>query len=171
MNVSNAWLLNLGADRVGAIGERELLHVVAEPEAFEVPLAPTHCRYVLIWQDRLLPVWDVSARLIQCAELQRPVVAAVVGYQARRGETPWLGAIALTEPPTRCKVTDSQACELPENEPAWFDIAHSCFAHDDRPVPILDLYTMFSGSMPVEPVAGNPLPSALRESMRETPVC
>lgn len=146
MSESTAWLLSIGPERYTAIGERELLHLVPQPEVFEVPLAPRHCRRVLPWQDRLLPLWDIPAWRGRGVATDNPPVAAIVGYQSQPRETPRLGAVGLIEPPVRITVSDSQACKFPEETPDWKHVAVSCFLHRENPVPILDLYTMFTAS-------------------------
>lgn len=159
MNVSTAWLLNVGAERPVAIGERELLHLVPEPELFSVPLAPSHCARVLPWQGQLLPVWDLGVWLDHTATERHPGVAAIVGYQSRPGDTPQLGAIVLAKPPTRITVADSQACPLPADTPQLSTIAIACFLRDQLPIPILDIHTLFS-----TPLAPPPPIPALRQS-------
>lgn len=142
MRKSNAWLLNLGSDRSVALGEREVLHLLPEPQLFDVPLAPDYCAQVLRWQDQLLPVWDLRVWLGDHSE--HPELVAIVGYQRHVRQTPLFGALLLAEPPVRLQVSDELACGLPEGIP-WPDIACSCFLHGQGPVPILDLNKMFSG--------------------------
>jgi hypothetical protein len=52
--------------------------------------------------------------------------------------------------PERVRVTDEQACALPESPPGWHEVAISCFEHPDHgAVPILDLPRLFSGPLPM----------------------
>lgn len=144
---SNAWLLNFGDGENAAVGERELLHLVPQPDLFEVPLAPGHCSRVLVWQNQVLPVWDVLAWLKPGTPAKDARLAAVVGYQSRRREPPQFGAMVLAEPPGRIRVSDSQACELPQGQACWAEIAISCFLHQEKPIAVLDLPQMFSGAL------------------------
>lgn len=144
MKESPAWLLNIGGGRIVCCGERELLHLVEQPELAEVPLAPRHCPRVLPWQGALLPVWDIHAWLASDSVTAQVPLVVIVGYQSRRRELPRFGAMVLAEPPIRTRVADSQGCPLPVDEPGWHDIALSCFMHQGSAVPILDLPRMFS---------------------------
>lgn len=143
---SIAWLLNFGDGELAAVGERELIHLVSQPKLFEVPRAPGHCSRVLLWQNRTLPVWDMLAWLKPDSAAKDASLAAVVGYQSRRRQAPQFGAMMLVEPPSRIEVANSQACELPREQPAWGEIASSCFCHLDRPMAVLDIPLIFSGT-------------------------
>ena len=151
MKEANAWLLSIGSGRFAAVGERELLHLAPQPEIFDVPLAPCHCMRVLPWQEQLLPVWDIAAWLGRDTGTKTLPLAAITGYQSRPRETPRLGAIALLEPPVRIQVSNSQACDLPKGEAGWHELALSCFLYEEKPVPILDLYRMFSAALSTVP--------------------
>ena len=148
MKETPAWLLNIGSGRVVGVGERELLHLVEQPQLQEVPLAPHHCRNVLAWQGELLPVWDVRAWLDHADLTEHAPLVGIVGYQSRRGEIPRFGAVILAEPPKRTLVADSQACALPADQPGWEKIAISCFEHEGEAVPVLDLTRMFTRALP-----------------------
>ncbi|MDP2826549.1 MAG: hypothetical protein Q8O52_28170 [Sulfuritalea sp.] len=143
---SIAWLLNFGDGQLAAVGKRELLHLVPQPELFEVPRTPRHCSRVLIWQHRVVPVWDILAWIKPGSRAKDAGLVAVVGYQSRRRQTPQFGAMVLAEPPSRIGVTDAQACELSREQSAWGEIAISCFRHEEKPVAVLDLPLMFSGA-------------------------
>lgn len=143
---SMAWLLNFGDGHQAAVGRRELLHLVPQPILFEVPRAPQHCSRVVIWQSRMVPVWDMLAWLSPGSRAVEASLLAVVGYQSGRRQTPRFGAVLLTEPPARVAVADTDACALPVDQPAWRRIANSSFCRDDKPIGILDLPLMFSGA-------------------------
>jgi hypothetical protein len=146
---ASAWLLHFGDGESAVVGERELLHLVPQPTLLMVPRAPAHCRRVMEWQNRLLPTWDVLEWLSPGAGERDARLAAVVGYQLRRKEMPRFGAVMLEEPPSRVKVSDTQACELPGGRPGLRDIAISCFLHEQQPVPVLDLPRMFARAMAI----------------------
>jgi chemotaxis signal transduction protein len=144
MSRMNAWLLDFGDACHAAVGTRELLHLVDAPVTFAVPCTPKYCRHVVLWQERLLPVMDISARLGA-----RPISApflAVIGYQQQRGEYPQFGALMLSSPPKQLAVSDEHACRLPEENNAWGDWAVSCFEHHGSPVPILNLRRIFDSA-------------------------
>lgn len=148
MKESPAWLLNIGSGKLVGAGERELLHLVEQPELFEVPMAPRHCMRVLAWQGQLLPVWDLHAWLEPGSVTDKVPLVVIVGYQSHRREIPKFGAMILAEPPVRTWVADSQACTLPSDQPGWNQVALSCFMHEDNAVPVLDLPRMFTRYIP-----------------------
>lgn len=145
MKKSTAWLLDFGETKKVAVGERELLHLLPQPELFDVPLASAYCARVLSWQERLLPVWDLGVWFGDDPDHRPAPLAAVIGYQAQGESVPSFGALLLAEPPQRIEVGDEQFCELPDGLP-WPAIAASCFRHGEQAVPILDLAVMFSAA-------------------------
>ncbi len=141
----NAWLLDFGGACQAAVGTRELLHMVDMPASFAVPCTPAHCRRVVLWQERLLPVMDIAVRLGGASPATSSFIG-VVGYQRQRGEYPQFGALALASPPRQLAVTDDQACRLPEEHSAWRELAISCFEHQGVPVPVLNLNRIFGST-------------------------
>ncbi len=158
---SIAWLLDFGGGELAAVGKRELLHLVPQPELFAVPRTPRHCSRTLIWQSRVVPVWDVRAWLAAGHCTESAPLAAVVGYQARAGQSPQFGALLLTEPPERITVADADACDPPGEPSGWRELASSCFRHDGDPVAILDLPRMYSADLVSGPRRLNPAPSVI----------
>jgi hypothetical protein len=148
---SIAWLLDFGDGELAAVGRRELLHLVPQPEIFEVPRTPQHCSRVLIWQDRVVPVWDVRAWLSPESRMESAPLAAIVGYQLRTREQPRFGAVLLVKPPGRIAVKDADACELADRQARWKELAISSFRHGEDPVAILDLPRMYSGALAAGP--------------------
>lgn len=142
MSRMNAWLLDFGGDCRAAVGTREMLHLVDAPVTFAVPCTPGYCGHIAIWQDRLLPVMDIAAR-VGCVS-HKTQFLAVIGYQQQRGEYPQFGALALSSPPRQLAVSDAQACRLPGEDGAWRELAISCFEHQGSPVPVLNLCRIFS---------------------------
>jgi chemotaxis signal transduction protein len=144
MSRMNAWLLDFGDACHAAVGTRELLHLVDAPSTFAVPCTPAYCNHIVLWQEHLLPVLDIAARL---GALPRTApFLAVVGYQHQRGEYPQFGALRLAAPPKQLAVSDEQACRLPEGSNAWQDLAISCFEYQGKAVPVLDLCRIFSSA-------------------------
>ncbi|HEU0187135.1 MAG TPA: hypothetical protein VFR06_04495 [Gallionellaceae bacterium] len=141
MSSAKAWLLDFGAVHKAAVGTRELLHLIDAPVTFDVPLAPAYCHQVVMWQERLLPVLDMSMRVGGAA--QSGAFLAVVGYQQRRGEFPLFGALRLSAPPRQLSVGDDQACALPETFATWQPWVVSCFEQQGQAIPILNLGRLF----------------------------
>jgi len=137
-----AWLMDFGHGRRAATGERLLVHIVPAPVLAEVPRAPAHCRRVLVWENRLLPAWDVAAFLGAPPIASDRALAALAAYRggADTGKAR-LGALLLPAPPVRIAVLDPRSRELPDAR--WRAIAKACFEHREEAVPILDLARMF----------------------------
>ena len=145
MSRVNAWLLDFGNARQAAVGTRELLHLVDTPVTYAVPYTPEYCRSVVLWQERVLPVMDIAARL--GAVPRTAPFLAVIGYQQQRGEYPQFGALMLSSPPRQLAVSDEQACELPDDGNAWRELSISCFDYQGSAIPVLNLARIF-GSTP-----------------------
>ena len=163
---SNGWLLKLRGQWHAAVGLRELVHVLPySPRLYVVPQTPPHARHVILWEGRILPVVDLVAYLEAGAEgglrtaTNRPSLDHLVGiiaYQTAPGSEVSLAGMLLGKVPERLRVTDEQACALPESPPGWSQVAISCFEHPDYgAVPILDLPRLFSGRVPA-PAAATP---------------
>ncbi len=148
MAEASAWVLNIGGDLRAAVGERELVHILDEFEAQDVPTAPHHCRQVILWQDEILPLMNLTTWLKgRTVQLVKPLVG-VLAYQPHAGGPVGYGGVLLATMPSRTKVRDEQACELPRYEPGWRRLAISCFSDEQRsPIPILDIPTIFSDAL------------------------
>lgn len=144
---SAAWVLMLDSQLRAAVGERELVHLIEAPMLLEIPLSPSYCRQVLVWNNTVLPAMDLAAWL-RGQPTQRPQTrAGVFAYQTRPGGNPEYGALLLAGIPVRAYVADEQACVLPKQPGNWRTLAISCFKWDDNPIPILDLPTIFTGGL------------------------
>jgi len=150
-----AWILALGAERRAAVGIYEVLHILAySPVLFRVPQAPPHCRSVILWEDRVVPVVDLRALITGGADtvasagvagLQQLV--AIVAYQSDLSQPAEFGALLLAGLPVRATVTDADACEPDAGVTAWARFASSCFRHASYgAVPVLDLGRVFRPS-------------------------
>ena len=145
MAEATAWLLTLDAELWAAVGEREMIHLIQSPRVFEIPDAPTYCRRVLLWEAEIVPVMDLAAWLRERRAASTPARVGIVAYHASSGIA--YGALPLQAVPARRRVSDDQACALPEQPPGWARIALSCFREGDRAVPILDVHYLFSGAL------------------------
>jgi len=146
MAEASAWLLILNSGQHVAVGERQMVHLIQSPQVFEILDAPPHCRQVLLWQEELVPIFDLAAWLGGQSAASAPETVGIFAYQAADVIT--YGALPLAVVPARRQVSDRHACVLPE-QPAglWKRVAFSCFRDGDRKVPILDLQRIFSGAL------------------------
>lgn len=154
MAEASAWLLTLDAELRAAVGEREMIHLVQAPALFAIPDTPPYCRHVLLWQDEIVPVLDLAAWLRGDRAAAKPPLVGIFAYQTPTATIAY-GALPLLAAPARRRVSDDQACALPEQPPGWARVALSCFREGDRPVPILDLPYLFSRALPhdIHPLA------------------
>jgi len=146
MTTAIAWILQLDSARRVAVGERTLLHLVHEPVLWEVPLTPAHCRHVVLWQGKLLPVVDLAAWFGVPLPSNALRFVGIIGFQAPAFQGTQLGGLLMTAPPQRVTVDDAQARPIPEDG-HWEPLALSCFSDQDGAVPILHLPRLFSGAL------------------------
>jgi chemotaxis signal transduction protein len=152
MSAVNAWLLDLGGGLHGAVGDREMIHVLPDPPTLhEIPQSPGYCRQVLVWQGEVLPLMDLAKRLSpEPTDAPDPVsgrrdLVGVAVFQRERGEAPQYGCLLLRSMPARIAVSDADACELPDSLEAMRPFSVSCFSDTKiGPVPVLDLHRVFS---------------------------
>jgi len=153
MSSAGAWLLTFG-DVGGvraAVGVREQVHLMLEPEAAEVAGTPAHCRHVIFWNGRCVPVMDLSrwvdAVTTPAAPPNRQRHLGVYAYQTEANGAVEFGALWLARPPQRIEVVDAAAALLPADSARWADVASACFADAAGAVPVLDLSRVFSGAL------------------------
>ena len=163
MASSNAWVLPLDETLSAAVGEFEIIHLLHFPALFSAPGTPYYCNQVLVWQDQILPTLDLSAWLRGHALPRTQTLVAIATYPAPNNSTPnsvsndptaasesedkCYAGLLLADIPRQILVDDSDACELPSTPLGWRQLAISCFRHNERAVPIIDLQTVFSGTL------------------------
>jgi chemotaxis signal transduction protein len=145
---AGAWLLTLGDCRA-AVGVREQVHLMLEPEAAELAATPAHCRHVIFWNERCVPVIDLARWLSPTAaplSRDRHRHLGVYAYQQSSQAPVEFGALWLARPPQRIEVDDAAAAALPAGS-RWDRIAEACFEDAAGAVPVLDLARIFSGAL------------------------
>lgn len=147
-----AWIMQFGTDLRAAVGQMELMHIIDNPEYITIPKAPDYCKQVIMWNDKIIPVIDLSAWFFPNATEKKVIVAITVYKDVRQDELKY-GGIGLTEVPRMEQVMNRQVTSLPNNHDIWSKISVSCFiSSDDSHVPILDVSTLFCGELPLESV-------------------
>lgn len=144
-----AWLLPSGGITV-AIGEYELAYVIAGWQRYTpVPRSPHWCHHVFLWQNHLLPLFDLEIYINPEQQIAGGTnsgshdIVAVIAYENQPGETSYVG-LKLSGPPVIRVVSDEEICDYPGDYPGWDRIALSCFEDPDAgPVPILDIQKIF----------------------------
>lgn len=139
---ANGWLLHLAGGGHAAIGLLELSYLFPEePPAYAVPCTPAHTSRVIVWQQRLVPVIDLHARVFEAGAGRTAKMVGIVHSGADPANaSAGLGALMLSRAPEQIQVSDDQACDLPEALAPWAPLAVSCFLHPlHGPTPILDV--------------------------------
>jgi len=147
MAEATAWILDLAYGLRAAVGEHDMLHLVEKPLWAIIPYTPAHCQRVLIWENALLPMMDLTKWLTgKSAEDTNPS-SGIVAWQERPEATPQYGVLLFSGLPRKVRVNDAQSCAWPTQPAGWQTVAISCFRYDNQPVPILDLARIFSGAL------------------------
>lgn len=146
IKTSKAWIFSLDNELWGAVGEREMIHLVESPVLLEVPKSPPYCRHVLVWNERVLPALDLAAWLHGHPIERNQCLAGLMVYQNPSAKLHY-GALILADLPQCKSVSDDQVCPLPSEPLNWQSVAVSCFADGESVVPILNLPCIFSGAL------------------------
>ncbi len=148
MSETNAWKLSFSASLRAAVGEFQLIHIFDQPELFEVPCTPLHCHQVLVWQEDVLPVMDIDAWVNPYQQTAKEPFAGIVAFQQSADMPVQYGCIKLIAPPQRIRVSDSSACEIPEENSFWLELSLASFRDADGQVlMVLNLPKLFSGDL------------------------
>jgi chemotaxis signal transduction protein len=153
MTAASAWLIPITSNHSVAVGEFELVHILPDqPVLFNVPRAPTYCRQVLVWQDRIIPVLDLSKRFRFVDDTLLPfdnTTTALVGiciYQSEHTKHVEYGALLMHDTPVHGEVDDKQVCDIDTDLSAWRYFMSSCFRIENTQqiVPVLRLERLFA---------------------------
>ena len=140
-----AWLMQV--DRVSrvAVGQMELIHIIASPEYIEVPHAPEYCHRAVFWNDRLIPVVDLSVLTTGASAFYQHNSVAVALYWNQQGNELLYGGIQLTDMPVLEQVSNDQAVEAQLLSDQWRALSVSAFrSQAGEIVPIINIPTLFS---------------------------
>lgn len=139
-----AWLIELTDTTYAAVGEFELAHILPDaPVLFDIPHTPAHCQQVFVWQNKIIPVMNMTARLTKTINNTNQLVG-IFAYRTDSGRIDY-GALLLNAMPRRLEVSDEQACDLPAYLQAWKPYVRSCFQDtENHVIPILNLERIFA---------------------------
>lgn len=157
MPSATAWIMTLNGNIPTAVGAHEFAHVLPDaPARTRVPGSPVFMNEAVNWDDEVVPVFD-AARFAGVEE--EPGVAhyyGIVRYRSSASMPPKFGAVKMRGLPQRVEVDDESACDLPEALAGWRPFTVSCFHHEGRQVPVLDLAALFSGVVGAPSREGGP---------------
>jgi chemotaxis signal transduction protein len=137
-----------GGYRVAA-GAYQVVEYLLSPETVSLPLTPAHCRGVMIWRKQMIPVVDLAPLLPGGETRVRGWRRAVVlAYQETPGEPLRYGALLVRAAPLEIFADDGMACPLPGDPEVFRHFACSCFTHDNKATPVLDIARLFARPLP-----------------------
>ena len=143
----SAWMMQIDRMLNLAVGQFEIVHIIDRPELYLIPQAPEYCKHVIIWNENIIPVMNVSSWLSNEVQAKDAGIIAILVYKNTQQELQY-GGIKLGNAPVLEKVTNSQQCELPEDSEKLRDISLSCFkSSGGEAVPVLDVEKLFTQSI------------------------
>ena len=147
MSISNAWLLECGDALTVAVSDHEIVECVQPERYFKIPETPNYCCSVLAWQDKLVPVMDMTAALHADHRAQsEKLFACLLSYQLAPKQPLQYLALRISQAPQKIQVDDEQVCELPADGVSQLlaSVSLCCFSHQQLPVAILDVAKLCS---------------------------
>ena len=143
------WILPYSVNNYVAIGEFELIHIIADwLRYFPLPGTPVWCNRVFLWQDRMIPLFDLDAYLDPTRKQGQQIqsntndIISVVAYENPAGVIDY-GGFRLSALPASQVVSDAQICDYPHGKD-WHTIASSCFREPVLgAIPVLDIPRIF----------------------------
>ncbi|MBE9562536.1 MAG: hypothetical protein IMF12_06710 [Proteobacteria bacterium] len=144
-NTSRAWLLDFGSGLQAAVGHHEMWQVLISHKLFNVPGTLPYCNEVLIFQNQILPILDMSQLLEgqKINQASEPIVG-ITAYQNEPSQPVQYACLHLATMPQNIYVHDEQECELPTQQKHWKSLALCCFSYKDMVIPIINLAHLFS---------------------------
>jgi len=146
MSISEAWLLDCGNSLAIAVGDHEMAEYHQQRSYHSVPGSPGYCSNVLVWQNNIVPVMDLSALQYGAGGELENFSVCVLNYQ----ETPKTPlqhlALRVVRAPQKIRVDDEHACEIPDNLQSGIlsQVCLACFNYDGLPVMVLDIAQLCS---------------------------
>ncbi len=141
MSQSNAWLLDCGDALTVAVADHEIVECIQPERYYAVPGTPDYCSSVLAWNEKLVPVMDLSAAIQDRKLLQNTSFVCLLSYQLAPKQPLQYVAVQINKTPEKIQVDDDQLCEVPGGVGSELleSVALSCFSHQDLPIAILDI--------------------------------
>ena len=146
---SRAWIMEVGAGQRAAAGAPHVVEYLLATETLPVPCTPHHCRGLLYWRERMIPVVDLAPLISEggtAATTSRRAV--VIAWQERPGEPLQYGAVLVLAPPGETWVSDDMVGDLAAAPEAFRHFSQSAFLHKDQLIPILDARRLFGRALP-----------------------
>lgn len=147
-----AWLMQVDRMVNMAVGQFELMHIVDQPDYVQIPQAPEYCKHVILWNDNIVPVMNLSSWLTGEPQSDDSYVVAILVYKDAQGGFIY-GGIKLNDTPVLERVSNNQQCGMPEIYEKLKIISLSCFKSSNGDVvPVLDVNGLFSKSLSADSI-------------------
>ena len=148
---ASAWVLEVADNIRVAISQHEMNHIDECSNLIKIPKAPVWCDQVMLWKNQIVPVMDFVR--IYDPEYQSNGVAgasimvAIVRVYDNSEQKISYGAIRILQPPILEKISNKQASKKQDIDQRWNGISVSAFNHKQTIVPVLDIKSLFGGSL------------------------
>jgi len=143
-NGVDAWVLTIGQEINIAVGQFELVHIINRPEYLHVPQAPEYCKQVIIWNNNIVPVINLSSLFLDTNQQDACVAVAILMYENDQGNLVY-GGIKLMGIPVMEKVFNEQQCKTPSALLKMENMSVSSYMSKTGVItPILNVSSIFS---------------------------
>ena len=144
MSEAAAWLMQIDRLTRVAVGQLELIHIISSPEYIEVPKAPGYCQRIVVWNNKIIPVVDISMLVAGTSAFYQNNAVAVALYKDPGSDEIKYGGIQLTDMPLLEKITNEQGVARSDLSSMWHPYAVSGFKSAEKEiVPIIDIRQLF----------------------------
>lgn len=143
--------MDVGAGQPAAAGAPHVVEYLLATETVPVPRTPRHCRGLLFWRGRMIPVIDLAPLIAEGTTAATATRRAVVlAWQERPGAPLQYGALLVTAAPGETWVSDDMAGDLAAAPATFRYFARAGFMKGDQLIPILDVRRLFGRALPAE---------------------
>lgn len=144
----DAWCLKLSNQQTLAVAQQQVVEYLTHVSACVVPRSNPDCNQVILWRDRVVPVWGADP-IADCTVTQQHVHILVISYLesvvqdesvAKDGTEPnsALLALSLTMAPVLLSVCDDDRCQPSSSQlDYWQQSILACFQYQNNPVPVI----------------------------------
>lgn len=147
MDKAAAWLMSIDQNLSVAVGQMQLVHVIDRPEYIESPDSPYYCKYLVKWNEIMIPVMVLSLWLNDASIIHMNGIVAVAVYKDDDGLIRY-GGFYLKSAPVLEYVDNSQSVSLEQQPDKVKYISLSCYSSaSNGSVPIVNVSKVFSEAM------------------------
>ena len=141
----DAWCLRLTNQQTLAVAQQQVVEYLTNVSACLVPKSNPECNQVILWRDRVLPVWGTnSSSEYSAIELHSHILVISYLDNAMVGDDkPQLLALSLSMAPVLLSVCDEDQCQpSPAQSDFWKTSILACFQYQNSPVPVINFFRL-----------------------------